>query len=134
MATSVAFLAVAGLRTAALRDGGQRRFHAITATAAVDPTDGDVARATITRPLSPAARLRGAVLIQALMDLRRFPPTTRRYVEARRWLEDDDERWPLAFVPCCDVLGLEPTALRARALARPAPGHAGRPWLHAAGR
>jgi hypothetical protein len=130
-------LAVAGLRTAALRDGGQRRFHALTATAAVDPTDGDVGRAARTRPLSPDARLRGAVLVQALLDLRRAPPTTRRYTEARRWLEDDDEHWPLAFVPCCDVLGLEPTAVRARALAGPAPGRPGRPgrpWLHAAGR
>jgi hypothetical protein len=130
----VAFLAVGHVRGAAHRDGGQRRIP-VTAAAAIDPTDGDLMRATWVRPLSPDVRLRGAVLVQALLDIRRYPPDTRGYRAARHWLENDDERWPLAFVPCCEVLGLEPAAVRARILTGPSSaGLTGRPWLHAAGR
>jgi hypothetical protein len=111
----VQFLAVAGLRvsTPARRDGGQRRIP-VTAAAAIDPTDGDVWRAATLRPLSPALRLRAAVLGAALMDVRKFPPTSRLGAEARAWLASDETTWPLSFVAICDVLGLDPEAVRVR--------------------
>jgi hypothetical protein len=132
MAASVPFLAVGGLSVAdpARRDGGQRRLP-VTAAAAVDPTDSDVARAVTVRPRSPGERLRMAVLFQALMDLRKEPPTSRLAAETREWFASDEQGWPCAFVAICDVLGLDPDAVRARVLpASPRLDH--RPWLHAA--
>jgi hypothetical protein len=132
MAASVAFLAVGGLPVAApsRRDGGQRRIP-VTAAAAVDPTDGDVARAVTVRPRSPNERLRMAVLFQAVMDLRKEPPTSRLAAETREWFASDEQGWPCAFVAICDVLGLDPDAVRARVLPA-SPRLDRRPWLHAA--
>jgi hypothetical protein len=72
-----------------------------------------------------------AVLFQALMDLRKEPPTSRLATETRAWFASDEQGWPCAFVPICDVLGLDPAAVRARVL--PASLRLDRrPWLHAA--
>jgi hypothetical protein len=102
----------------ARRDGGQRRIP-VTAAAAVDPTDGDVARAALVRAWSPHERLRIAVLLHALHELRRYPADSRYAKEARRWVVSNDAHWPCSFVAICDVLGLEPAAVRARVLGSP---------------
>jgi hypothetical protein len=80
----------------------------------LDPTDGDVARAATLRAFSPDERLRAAVLVNALMDLRRYPPTTREGAEVRAWFASDEAHWPCSFVAVCDVFGLDPAAVRAR--------------------
>jgi hypothetical protein len=123
MAESLAFLAVAGLSvsTPARRDGGQRRIP-VTAAAAIDPTDGDVARAAALRPRSPEERLCMAVLVQALWEVRRYHPASREGAEVRHWIASDDQSWPFAFCALCDVLGLDPAIVRARVGAEPSRG------------
>jgi hypothetical protein len=109
------FVAATRFWMPAVRDGGQRRIP-VTAAAAVDPTDGDVARAALVRAWSPHERLRIAVLLHALHELRRYPADSRYAQEARRWVVSNDARWPCSFVAICDVLGLDPAAVRARVL------------------
>lgn len=116
MATFMAGVAVAGLvvRGRARRDGGAIRIP-VTAAAAVDPTDGDVWRAMTTRAWSPITRLRAAILVQALADLR-APPDTKVGAEVRTWFASEDLGDPCAFVPICETLGLDPDAVRAQVL------------------
>lgn len=113
----MAFFAVAGLQAQAstLRSGGQRALG--LPDAGPDPTD---AVATLEafrarrRELVPERRLVLAVFMAALDDLRRYPVTAKPYAAAWRWLMSNDERWPLAFRPMCDVLELDAGAVRAR--------------------
>lgn len=67
--------------------------------------------------LCPEARLMLAVLDNALDDLRRNARVDdvrarRQLAETRAWIEDDDTTWPYAFANICDVLGLDPSAVR----------------------
>lgn len=110
------------------RDGGQKRIP-VTAAAAIDPTDGDRFRSTLTRPLAPVLRLRFAVLAQAVHDVRRLPATNVLAHRARDWLESDATDWPLDFLRVCEALDLDPLAVRARALGTAPPTV--RMWLHA---
>jgi hypothetical protein len=115
-------VAVAGMAQARPSGGPPRQLSAgrLAAPDAVplDPTDGDVARAATLRAFSPDERLRAAVLVNALMDLRRYPPTTREGAEVRAWFASEEAWWPCAFVCICDVFGLDPAAVRARVSAR----------------
>ncbi len=52
-----------------------------------------------------------------LDDLARYPRTARPYAEAYRWVVSGEERWPLAFVPACATLELDPGAVRKHVLA-----------------
>jgi hypothetical protein len=126
MATFMAGVAVAGLavRGRARRDGGAIRIP-VTAAAAVDPTDGDVWRAMTTRAWSPITRLRAAILVQALADLR-APPDTKVGAEVRTWFASEDLGDPCAFVPLCETLGLDPATVRSRVLQEPPGGRQGR--------
>jgi hypothetical protein len=127
MATFMAGVAVAGLavRGRARRDGGAIRIP-VTAAAAVDPTDGDVWRAMTTRAWSPITRLRAAILVQALADLR-APPDTKVGAEVRTWFASEDFGDPCAFVPLCETLGLDPATVRSRVLQEPPGGRQCRP-------
>jgi hypothetical protein len=124
----MALVAVAG-RPAAGCDGGIRPIP-VSAAAATDPTDAELARPR--RRWQPEARLCGAILAQAVCDLQRFPPTARLVQETRAWIEDDDQTWPMAFRPICDTLGLDPDRVRAGVLGGP-PAVSAR-QLHAIGR
>jgi hypothetical protein len=113
----VAFLAGVRVRSASVRDGGWRHVPLpISAAATVDPTDADVARSARMRRLSPAERLREAVFIHALNELHRYPADTPVGAEVRRWFASDEQRWPYAFVPICDGIGLDPSAVRRKVL------------------
>jgi|SRR5262245_23542509 len=109
------------------RDGGQIRIP-VTAAAAVDPTDGDLARTAAKPKWSPEMRLCAAILGQAVLDVRRYPADSRRYREAHAWLWNDAESGVHAFPAICAQLGLDPVWIRARVVG-PIPV---RRWLHAA--
>jgi len=71
----------------------------------------------------PEAALMRAVLEDALLCLQgRFFPMGRRgrrlAQEAEAWFLSEDTHWPFAFVPICEVLGLEPGAVREGVLHR----------------
>jgi len=66
------------------------------------------------REIVPERRLLLAVFIATLDDLRRYPVTAQPYAAAWRWIMSEEERWPLAFRPVCDVLELDAEAVRAR--------------------
>jgi hypothetical protein len=56
---------------------------------------------------------------------RRHPGTRRLAAEAETWVRSDSREWLFSFVSICDVLGIDPDALRARLLTqveRPASG------------
>jgi len=98
----------------ALRSGGR---PVIGLPHSPDPTDTDAALAAFLarrREIVPERRLVLAVFTAVLDDLRRYPATTKFYATAWRWLMSDEERWPLAFRPVCDVLALDADAVRAR--------------------
>src|SRR4029453_13592830 len=111
-------LAGAAVRTERPSGGPPRQLSAgrLAAPDAVplDPTEGDGGRGAPLRAFSPDERLRAAVLLNALMDLRRYPPTTRGGDEVRAWFASDEAWWPCAFVCICDVFGLDPAAVRTR--------------------
>ncbi len=66
--------------------------------------------------LVPELRLAAAVLEDAIRVLRgraeaggRFE---RDFFDTRRWLRDDDRAWPFAFRNVCELLALDPIAVR----------------------
>jgi hypothetical protein len=116
----VPFFAVPGLCTqgAALRSGGQRKIA--LPEGGPDPTDAEARLAAFLarrRELSGERRLVLAVFQASLEDLSRYPRSARQYAEAYRWLVSGEERWPLAFVPACATLDLDPGAVRKHVLA-----------------
>jgi hypothetical protein len=123
----VARVAAVG-RPAAGCDGGIRPIP-VSAACAIDPTDAELARPP--RRWKAEERLCGAILAQAVCDLQRFPPTARLVQETRAWIEDDDQTWPMAFRPICDILGLDPDCVRTGVLGGPP---AAARQLHAIGR
>jgi len=89
-----------------------------------DPTDSHMWRRGLRdRGESPERILALAVITQALLDLQKFPPRVRYgykaslYDQARAWFESNDRRWPLGFVPICELFDWSPEAVRARVLA-----------------
>jgi hypothetical protein len=113
----VPFFAVSGLRVQgdALRSGGQRKLA--LPDPGPDPTDADALLAALRarrRELSGERRLLVAVVMTALEDLRRYPSGTRPHLAARAWFMSDDDEWPLAFLPACAALELDPAAVRKR--------------------
>jgi len=70
--------------------------------------------------LPPGKRLMLAVLEGALLDLQRSAgartPRARRLAdEVDAWFAADDEGWPCSFLNVCQALGLDVSAVRARA-------------------
>ena len=68
----------------------------------------------------PEKRLMLAVLEAALLDLQtsagaRTPRERRRADEVDAWFAADDEGWPCSFLNVCQALGLDVSAVRARA-------------------
>lgn len=64
---------------------------------------------------TPERKLAAAVLAAALEHIRlhHTKPTHRRAVEEDlAWVFSDDETWPYAFVPLCQLVGLEPAYAR----------------------
>ena len=70
---------------------------------------------------SPEMRLVLALFEDALRSIARHPTARNRrehreYLDARAWVQDNDREWPFAFANVCDLLGLEPSAVRQRVL------------------
>src|SRR5579862_798775 len=70
---------------------------------------------------SPEMRLVRAVFDDGVRTATRSPTPGRRrqqrlHLEARAWVEDDDRSWPFAFANVCELLGLDPDAVRRRIL------------------
>ena len=71
---------------------------------------------------APEEGLAIGVLSQAAHDLRRFHNATKGlqrelYLDAYRWITDDDFTWPYSFINICKVLDVPPETLRAELLA-----------------
>ena len=43
---------------------------------------------------------------------------TRLYLEARKWLMEEDNDWPFSFANICEAIGLSPQYVRAGLLGR----------------
>jgi hypothetical protein len=61
--------------------------------------------------------LAAGVLKQARQDLRRFRNATSRierelYLDAYYWFRSNDYTWPFSFLNVCQLLGLDPEAVR----------------------
>ncbi|MDX2170438.1 MAG: hypothetical protein SF182_25425 [Deltaproteobacteria bacterium] len=67
------------------------------------------------RTARPAERLMLAVFEQARADLA-LPHGAVARQDARRWMQSDDDEWPLAFVRICRHFGIDPDAARAALL------------------
>ena len=64
-----------------------------------------------------------AVLKDAIYCIQGCPSTrdkmrTRLYLEARKWLMEEDSDWPFSFANICEAFGLSPQHLRAGLLRR----------------
>ena len=79
----------------------------------------DLARRKKYQP-APELALAAAVLGEARIDLLRgpghLPQTKALYDATRAWIESDRTDWPYAFVPLCEVLGLEVELTREKLL------------------
>jgi len=81
-----------------------------------DPSD--TLRISRARADTPARSLALAVLMQAVLDLRRAPrgQTTGKernlYRDTQAWFLSDDRRWPHAFACLCDLFEWSPSAVR----------------------
>jgi len=73
------------------------------------------------RALHPEVGLAVAVLERAALDLRAFRFGKRRrnqvlFMDAYEWISAEDRGWPYSFVNLCEVLSLDPDAVRAELL------------------
>ena len=78
------------------------------------------------RAISPARALALAVLWEAVFDLQKFRFAERRrqqrlYWEAYAWVASSDRVWPYSFVNLCELLDMNPTAVRRQLLGVMAP-------------
>ncbi len=68
------------------------------------------------RRILPELRLAAAVLEDAITCLGRGADARGRhhrdFFDTRRWLWDDDRSWPFAFYNVCELLALDPMAVR----------------------
>jgi len=99
---------------AAVADGSQRRMQIPDNTILPEQFFGPRTNVGTVRP---EAALMRAVLEDALLCLQgHFLATGRRgrrlAQEAEAWFLSEDVHWPFAFVSICEVLGLEPVAVR----------------------
>jgi hypothetical protein len=65
----------------------------------------------------PECRLLWAILQEGIETYMKYASATRRrgrrlFAEAEHWIMQDDPTWLCSFVSICDVLGLQPDALR----------------------
>lgn len=75
------------------------------------------------RNFRPEENLCLAVLVDALDTLQKYHQATnskgrRLWWEASYWVRSDDRQWPFAFLNICELLDLDPDAVRTRAMAR----------------
>jgi hypothetical protein len=64
----------------------------------------------VTTNWSPEKKLAAAVLASALVEIRDHhgsPGHRRRIAEALEWVHADETSWPYAFVPLCELFGLD---------------------------
>jgi hypothetical protein len=64
---------------------------------------------------SPEKKMAAAALASALVEIRDHCGSRshrRRVAEALDWVRSDDTTWPYAFVPLCELFGLEPAWVR----------------------
>jgi hypothetical protein len=78
------------------------------------------------RAISSERALVLSVMWQALIDLRKFRFARRRqhqrlYMDAYEWVVSSDRAWPYSFINLCELLNLDPEALRAELLGDAAP-------------
>ena len=71
---------------------------------------------------APEESLAIGVLSQAAHDLRKFHDATKGlprelYLDAYRWITDDDFTWPYSFLNICKLLDVPPETLREELLA-----------------
>jgi hypothetical protein len=79
---------------------------------------------------SGARALMLAILEDAMLCIkrgrrRRHPRTRRLAAEAETWVRSDSREWLFSFASICDVLGIDPDALRARLLTHVEPPASG---------
>ena len=60
---------------------------------------------------SRETELMAAVLDRAVEDWK-YPSGHPLHEDVREWLYDGDTRYLFSFIPCCEVLGLEPEAVQ----------------------
>jgi len=75
---------------------------------------------------SPEVRLIVAMIDDAIRSVLQYGdavegPERREFLDARRWLLDDNRDWPFAFANVCDVLALDVAAVRQRLFPSQAP-------------
>ncbi len=93
---------------------GERTTHVAAWTAlGTQLTDGNG------RGRCPELQLLAAILEDALKVLSHCPlrhrgRAWRDFLEARQWLFEDNADWPFSFVNVCDLLGIDPVAVRHR--------------------
>lgn len=86
---------------------------------------------------SPERRLLLAMIERAAADVRLFQGrratrARRMYADAREWILCNDRSHPLAFAVICDLIGLDPSAVRAAILPESAATAASERWESAA--
>ena len=77
--------------------------------------------------LSPERALLLALIASAGNDLQGYKPRTAMHRNARFWIEDR-RRYPFSFEYCCEILGLDASAMRRGLLALPP--RSGRPPMN----
>lgn len=78
------------------------------------------------RAITPERALALAVVWEAVFDLQKFRFAARRrqqrlYWEAYEWVASTDRGWPYSFVNLCEILEMNPVAVRRQLLAEMAP-------------
>jgi hypothetical protein len=71
----------------------------------------------------PEQELMFAVLKDAICCFQKYASArdkmrTRLYLEARKWLTEEDNDWPFSFANICEAIGLSPQYVRAGLLGR----------------
>lgn len=66
------------------------------------------------RPLTSIRKLRMAVLERATDDLRKYARCTSYHKRALKWVNANDQEWPLSFANICEDLGFDASAVRAQ--------------------
>lgn len=82
-------------------------------TGATDRPERVLATRTMEQAFDDAAFYRRHVIERR----NREPHVRVKYAQLRAWFMSDDTGWPYSFAALCEYLGMEPTTLRAKALA-----------------
>lgn len=112
------------MRTAMLAEGTggggfEGSFETLTPEAALPSQFHDLWWRT--QRIAPAPRLALAVLQLAVVDLLKFRGARdsnrrRLYRKAQLWMNSEDRSWPYSYLNLCDVVRIDPEALRGRVL------------------